>query len=111
MTHEDDVARALCHAHAAALAVGVVELKAVADSFQHAFRAIGEAKIALVAYAAGQAATCLGSVFEAYVHFVERRASLGDSERIALGYWLALKQVKLHCVSTNNFVTPDINVA
>jgi len=111
MTHEDDVARALCHAHTAALAVGVVELEAVADSFQHTFRAIGEAKIALVAYAAGQTASRLVGVFEAHVYFVERRASLGDSERITLGYWLALKQVKLHGVSTNNFVTPDINVA
>jgi hypothetical protein len=77
MAHEDNVARALGHAHAAALAISVVEFEAVTHSFQYAFRTKSAAKITLVADAAGQTTSSLFRVFETHVHFVESRSSLG----------------------------------
>jgi len=76
MTHEDDVARALCRAYATALAIRVVEFESVTHAFQYAFRAIGAAVVALIADTTGQAAGRFSGIFEAQVDFVERRASL-----------------------------------
>ena len=80
MTHENDAARALCHAYAATLAIRIVEFEMVTHSFQYAFRTIRAAKVTLVADTAGQTASSLACVFETHVHFVESRASRSHAE-------------------------------
>ncbi len=80
MTHEYDVTRTFRHTYAAAFAIRIIELEAITHSFQYAFRAVGTASIALVTNAAGQTTSGLVGLFETYMNFVERRATLRHFE-------------------------------
>jgi hypothetical protein len=111
MTHENYVARALGHAHAAALAIPVVEFEAMTHSFQYAFRAIRAAKVTLVADAARQTTSSLARVFETHVYFVESRASLGRRERITFRNRLGFEKMQLHGIGANNLVAPHVDIA
>ena len=71
MTHKVAEADKVYDSHAAALAVCVVELQAMTNPFQHTFRAVDAAGVALVTNATREAAGCLCDILEPQVYLVE----------------------------------------
>ncbi len=93
VTHDNDVAWAFCRAHTAALAIRIVELEAVTYAFQHTFRAVRDAQVALVTDATGQAACRLGGVFETHVYFIKRGTPFFCGQGIAFSHCLTLEKM------------------
>ena len=85
MAHEHHVARAFGDADSTPFAVGIVEDQVVADPLEHTFGAVGDAQIALVAHAAGQAAPGLVRIGEAVVDLVEGGDALGRRQALSGG--------------------------
>jgi hypothetical protein len=81
----------------------------MADAFQHTFRAEGDALVAFIAHAAGQATSGFFAALKTHVDLVKGRAPFYGGQGLALGSRLSLEQVHLHGVGPNYFIPEDIH--